>query len=106
MEQSPNALRRTPPEIRSIIFEYALYSPVKEYPRLPGSRSDKDRVSKMRKISGLLAALRPDPDLYGEALEVFYKVNRFILDLHSFPSFCMLGVESVKSIQQIIVDLR
>jgi hypothetical protein len=94
------------PEIRNMILEYALTSPLEKCPSLPGSRIKKTRVSKMRKVPGLLVALRAAPDLYGQALEVFYKVNRFILDLQSFPSFCMLRVENVKLIREIIIDLR
>jgi hypothetical protein len=54
----------------------------------------------------LLAALRSTPDLYGEALEVFYAINVFILDITSFRRFCQLRVEVVKLIRYIVIDIR
>lgn len=111
MEQLPSGLRRFPPEIRNMIYEHAVLLRHSSLPSLsleielkyvrPGSR-----VPTLRQVPSLLATLRTAPDLYQEALEVFYKVNTFILDLDSFQSFCGLKAEIVKLIRDVTFDLR
>jgi hypothetical protein len=122
----PNALHRIPPEIRAIIFKYSLV--VREIPKMlvfcyarvpvapiaplaPAAQTPsvpiyKPRESAMLTTSNLLAALRTTPDLYGEALEVFYAINRFILDITTFRSFIQLRIEAVRLIKCIRVDVR
>jgi hypothetical protein len=89
MEQSTNALRRIAPEIKTMIFEYALK--MSSQPRPYSSPS-------------LLVALRAVPDLYNEALEVFYKINTFILDVGSFTGFSRLKLEAVKLVRKVALD--
>jgi hypothetical protein len=132
-----NALRRLPPEIRIIIFDYVLGTrrpsntlwlgripgippatpPAPVVPAAPATtaatvaptipavpatqaqtRPSKPKISVLFPTPGLLAALRASstPDLYGEALEVFYANNNFTLDITSFRSFSGLRVETVQ----------
>jgi hypothetical protein len=135
-----NALRRLPPEIRAIIFDYVLgirrpsntlwlgripgippatpaapaVPAAPATPAAPGApnapnipvvpatqpqtRPAKPKVSALFPTPGILAALRASstPDLYGEALEVFYANNNFTLDITSFRSFSGLRVETVQ----------
>jgi hypothetical protein len=62
-------LRRFPPEVRLLIYPYALY--FNKY-----SACSKSRV--------FLAALLGDPVLYNEAIEVYYEVNTFRLEASLF----------------------
>jgi hypothetical protein len=99
MEQSPNALRGVAPEIRAIIFEYAL--------RLPEIKHIGTHLnSTLYPTPRLLAALRGTPDLYSEALQTFYKVNHFILDGTSFEVFNRLRIEAVQLVQNMCIRLR
>jgi len=61
-------------------------------------RPSKPEESSVYSTPGILAALRTSTtmDLHDEALEVFYAVNTFKLDLSSFRSFSQLRVETVQ----------
>jgi len=105
MAQSPNKLKRFAPEIRNVIFEYALRLPITLIPK-GFDATDENRATTIKEVPTLLAALRAAPDLYEEALEVFYRSNRFILDIDSFRNFCRLKGKTVQLIRNLYVDLR
>lgn len=88
MDQPPNALRRVAPEIRDMIFKYVL-----------------TLRSRPRTSLSLLAALRTVPELYYEALEVYYKVNTFLLGVKSFRGFSRLKAGAVQLITQMRIVL-
>jgi hypothetical protein len=52
----------------------------------------------------LLAALRAATDLYGEALEVYYKINTVYLDITTVNSFSRLKPETVKLVRKVAID--
>jgi hypothetical protein len=89
-----------------MIFKHALKIPNAGLPRLTPITPEKPLVPTTRQVPSLLAALRAAPDLYAEALDVFYKVNTFVLDLKTFQCFCGLKLESVNLIRSIVIDLR
>ena len=91
MEQSTNALRRVPPEIRRMIFKYCLKRNVN---------------AKRHTTPSLLAALRAAPGLYDEALEVYYKINIVVLTPMTYEGFCHLKLQTVKMVRRIVVVLR
>jgi len=116
-----NDLRRIPPEIRVMIFECVLciapFSTMILYntrrlrprPSQAGPPSTPIRAPPsftLLSTPNLLAALRPTPDLYGEALEVFYAINRFSLDITSFRRFMQLRVAAVKLIRFLEIDTK
>jgi hypothetical protein len=151
----PNALRRTPPEIRAIIFRYvldleplefevAVDTPANQIAALfaqaaalaqaqpaiqaaqaagapgatPGTTPgatlvttlhvdpEEPQDSSLYPTPGLLVALRTTTDLYGEALEVFYAENPFILDITIFQSFSQLKAEAVGLIRHLVINLE
>jgi hypothetical protein len=53
----------------------------------------------------LLAALRADPQLYSEALVVFYKINTFPLTKNSYIIFNGLNTQTLALIQRISIFL-
>ena len=69
--RAPLSFRKFPPEIRAAIFAYCL----------DWVSSEDTRV---RKTPVLLVALRGDPELYPEAIDLFYKQNCFRVNLENF----------------------
>ena len=71
----------------------------KKYGRLPTKRPSRT----LQPAPNFLAALRADPDLYPEALAVFYKINTLPLTKKSFVSFNELSKKTLGSIQQLAI---
>ncbi|KUJ16858.1 uncharacterized protein LY89DRAFT_684885 [Mollisia scopiformis] len=73
--------RQLPPEIRKMVFSYAI---------------------KMDGLStGLIAALRPDPLLYAEVLETFYKEHIFVLSDENQAAFQSMSKIKLQRVTQI-----
>ena len=66
-------IKDLPPEIRLLIWTECL-SP------LPSATTPANGTDGESKLSHLIAALRPDAEMYYEALEVFFAVKKFIID--------------------------
>jgi hypothetical protein len=64
------------------------------------------RKSALNPTPSLLAALRAVPDLYWEALEVFYAINYFVLDITTFRRFIILKPDAVRLVKCLFIDLR
>jgi hypothetical protein len=54
----------------------------------------------------LLVAFRPAPDLYNEALEVFYNINLFELNPETLDAFIQLKVTIPPLIRDLSIDLK
>jgi hypothetical protein len=91
MEPSSKALRRVAPEIRSMIFKYAHLLP------------DPPVHQRPYPVPFLLPALRATPDLYNEALEVYYRINTFALNVETFRGFKNLKIETIKLIRNMYI---
>ena len=75
------SLDRLPPEIRNILFKYVLVWD--------------------GKTPALLKALRGDPKLYGEAMEVFNNINTFILHTKSKEDLVGMLPKVIASVKRI-----
>jgi len=83
---SPLNLRRFPPEIRQMIFQYS------------NLRSISDQ-----KAPQILVALRSDSILYHEALRVFYNQNWCHLRPENVSSIGMMSMKTASNIQRLSI---
>jgi hypothetical protein len=81
---TPFHLRHVPAEVRLLIFAQVFNV---EGPAL--------------KSPPLLQAVRGDPKLYGEALEVFYNLNTFRLSVQNSESRKLMSRNTIMSIQSL-----
>lgn len=80
-------LRVLPPELRIIIYEYLV----------------KIRRLERQTTPALLIALRPDQQLYHEALDVFYKINIFKLTGFNQRGLFAMGNTAIHGIERLLV---
>lgn len=106
---SRNPLRRLPPELREMIYKFALILPVKSeevstfYNKK--TRSLKSTPRKLCPSPSFLAALRVEPYLYSEALNVFYQINSFPLTGETYHSFMELKTPALALIKNLKIYL-
>ena len=92
--KSPLALRKFPPEIRVNILEYSMFAD--------------HRWNGLRDLEygspAVLVALRPDPDLYAEALQVFYSRRWFDINPKAYLAIQPTSSHAFTSIRQISIE--
>jgi hypothetical protein len=89
IQKSPLASGKFVPEIRIIIFAYAL----------------RDTWSEHRaKVPSLIVALRADPQLYNEALDIFCSLHTFNLSRRNWRSRMLMGATAFHSIRPMILE--
>jgi hypothetical protein len=81
---TPLHLRHVPAEVRLLIFTEVF-----------------DVAGPALKTPPLLQAVRGDPKLYGEALEVFYKLSTFRLSAHNSESRKVMPQNAIMNIQSL-----
>jgi len=103
-----------------MIYNFALLNPVDEIdkeklikePSNSNKYNKKTPISfqkaskKLRPAPEFLAALRADPELYSEALVVFYKINTFPLTKDSFVIFKDLKKPALELIQRVNIFIE
>jgi len=105
--KEPLTLRILPPELREKVFKYALQLPrQKHFPSLPPAPSCPHRPQgcgprHKSQTPSFLIAVRGDMELYGEALKVYYAVNKFYLNLKNVRSFTGLGHPAMNLIKRL-----
>jgi hypothetical protein len=83
--KSPLSLRRFPPEIRHMIFCDCVHF-------------------KDGKTPAILVALRGDPELYYEALQLFYERNYFTLKWSTVDLYRTMSVNALKNILHLNIE--
>ena len=73
-------IKDLPPEIRLLIWTECLSSPSPSLSPVAAAPANGTDGASKPKSSHLIRALRPDPDLYFEALDVFFAVKTFVVD--------------------------
>lgn len=87
----PISLRYLPTEIRDMVFEYLLTFPKVTY------------LEQQPKTPAIIVALRPEPKVYDEALQIYYKRNTFRITSHNFESVQQLERTYISSVRDLIV---
>lgn len=85
----PSALNKIPVELRLEIW----------YPLVAGTFASKG------KIPAIIKALRAEPTLYHEALEVFYKHNAYVLHWKNDWSFLDMGQTAILRITKLEIRI-
>jgi hypothetical protein len=57
-------------------------------------------------IPPFLIALRGDPGLYREAITIYYRLQRWVLDFRSFVPFTQLGPLALSSIRTLEIKMQ
>ncbi|CAG8973413.1 hypothetical protein HYALB_00000177 [Hymenoscyphus albidus] len=92
-------LRAYPVEIRKMIFEHSLVTFTDGKGEYPDDQTLKENNC------ALIEALRPSPNLYQEALNVFWSKSPLVHDEASWNAFMNLGDMAMKSIKSINFDV-
>ncbi|CAG8960847.1 hypothetical protein HYFRA_00002384 [Hymenoscyphus fraxineus] len=92
-------LRTYPAEIRKMIFEFSLVTFTDGEGEYPGDQTLKENNC------ALIEALRPSPDLYQEALNVFWSKSPLVHDEASWNAFMNLGETAMMNIKSINIDV-
>jgi hypothetical protein len=86
MTSSPLALRRFPPEIRAMIFTGCIH--------FGGF-----------KTPAIIITLRGDKQMYEEAIQIFYKLNSFRVELQNLPDFeAMSIIKAIQGIRKLVIS--
>jgi hypothetical protein len=85
------SLRCLPTEIRDMIFENILTLPQLTY------------LEKQPESPAIIVALRPNPELYQEALQIHYKRNTFRITSNNFAAILKLKTPYLGSIRSLMV---
>lgn len=56
-------------------------------------------------MPAIIKVLRPEIDLYHEALHFFYRYNRFYFTTYNFEAFCPEDIAKVTYLQHLGVNL-
>lgn len=98
-----NTLRKLPPEVRVMVFDMSL-----ELESHPPSKcaNPKESSNVTKKQPALLAALRPDKDIYPETLVIFYNINTLGLDGQTFGRLRYLNTAALQLIKNVTIEAK
>lgn len=106
-QMAENPLWKVPSEVRALIFAQSFlhWNYDNEFEAIMDGifSSSSHHNDKSKPVPSLLAALRVVPNLYSEALEVFYEVNTFSLSKQTYVGFNNLRVDTIKLIQNLYI---
>ena len=101
-----NEFRKLPVEVRRIIWKFAVVNTREMsylayiYEKL-GNKAN--RMPTMRQPS-VIAAVRPDEDLYWEVLEAYYAINMIFLNNYTMDHFLGMSAEALLLIKKLTIE--